>query len=129
MYCDRHGRPDANGDYELVNGTVCLRDGRSTSFSLMFMDGAARATVLTDSERSLATAKAMRDHLLRYAYLPNPPPFTAHDEAVAIDAAAKEKTARAAFVARMTADTKAAQAMRDAAYEARKMAIANGWKQ
>lgn len=38
MFCDSRGRPDPNGDYELINGKLCLRDGRSITFPMMFRD-------------------------------------------------------------------------------------------
>jgi hypothetical protein len=41
MYCDANGRPDPNGDYELINGSVCVRDGRGIVFNRMFMDSAS----------------------------------------------------------------------------------------
>ena len=41
MYCDANGQPDPNGDFQLINGNVCIRDGRRVSFDLMFRDAAS----------------------------------------------------------------------------------------
>ena len=43
MYCDANGQPDPNGDFQLINGNVCIRDGRRVSFDLMFRDTASTA--------------------------------------------------------------------------------------
>lgn len=40
MFYDDAGRPDPNGDYQKINGNLCLRDGRQIGWSIFMMDGA-----------------------------------------------------------------------------------------
>lgn len=44
MYYDSHGRPDPNGDFEMVNGKQVLRDGRSIRFNVSLIDGKPAAS-------------------------------------------------------------------------------------
>ena len=41
MFCDANGRPNPDGDYQLINGNMILRDGRSARLNIMLMDGQA----------------------------------------------------------------------------------------
>jgi hypothetical protein len=52
MFCDITGKPDPNGDYELVNGSLVVRDGRSVRFDRLLMDSAAGARTFRDAPPS-----------------------------------------------------------------------------
>ena len=41
MYCDANGIACEDGDYELISGHVCLRDGRTIRFNPMMRDATA----------------------------------------------------------------------------------------
>jgi PBP1b-binding outer membrane lipoprotein LpoB len=41
MFCDHTGRPTDDGDYELRDGQIILRNGRTIGARMMFMDGAS----------------------------------------------------------------------------------------
>jgi hypothetical protein len=128
MYCDRYGKPDPNGDYQLIEGKLCVRDGRRVSFDVMFMDALGKRTILTDSERAAAVAKAVRDHALRNGYTNTPLPFTAADEARAINAAERDKAAHTRFLDRVAAETASAKRVRDAAHAAHKEQLSTAWQ-
>ena len=68
MYCDANGRPDQDGDFELINGKPILRDGRRIRIgSTVFRDGALHPTgFLTLDEQSFADS-AEGQHLVAYA--------------------------------------------------------------
>lgn len=98
-FCDANGRPDPYGDYQLINGKVCLRPGGRIGFDLAFMDAtpATGAVFLTDAEpvvdaaeRTVAVARAKMIHNLSHAHLgDSAPKFTAEDEARAISDTAR----------------------------------------
>lgn len=58
MYCDASGRPDPNGDYEIINGKKVLRDGRYARFDLAFRDSAPdRSVFLHDAPTQITDAQ------------------------------------------------------------------------
>jgi cytochrome c553 len=145
MYCDANGRPDPNGDYEMINGKKVLRDGRSASFGLNFRDGAPskssvflrdNPTMFTDAERQLfdsdegrsIIAYARHCHRLSTGHLGDrAPEFTDAQAAAAIKQTIAQREGSARKIAQMTAD---ADALEQQAAQARKDMIArmNGWR-
>lgn len=51
MYCDARGHADPNGDFELINGQVCVRDGRGVGTSRFFMDKSADPKTIDEALR------------------------------------------------------------------------------
>jgi hypothetical protein len=53
MFYDDQGKPDPNGDFQMIDGKMIVRDGRGVRFSIMMRDSAARigdgAAMLRDS--------------------------------------------------------------------------------
>lgn len=42
MFCDAEGRPDPNGDFQMVDGKMIVRDGRTVRMPIMMRDSATR---------------------------------------------------------------------------------------
>ena len=116
MYCDANGRPDPNGDYQLINGKKILRDGRAVRFDALLMrDSAAPSQVFlkdasthfTDAERQLADSdegrlivtRAKGAHYRKHAYLGDrAPAFTDAQAAAAIRLEAGQKQSTQAIL-------------------------------
>lgn len=134
MHCDRHGHPDANGDYQMVDGKIVLRDGRRAHFDITMMDNAPRtatffrdATMFTDAERQMfdsdegksIIAHAKMCHRLSNGYLGDrAPEFTDAQAASAIKKHVAQSEAGVRAIAQMTAsadelEQHAAQARKD----------------
>lgn len=103
MRCDRHGNPDKDGGFDLIDGKVVLRHGTRLGVDLLFRDsGTPTGThFLTDAERAfadsaaghLAVAKVRAEHARQHRYLGDAaPPFT---DAMAAAAARSAMTAKA----------------------------------
>jgi len=103
MRCDRHGNPDPNGGFDLIDGKVILRSGTAIRYDIMARDAAAprSSLFLTDAERAfadsaaghLAVAKVRAEHARQHRYLGDAaPPFT---DAMAAAAARSAMTAKA----------------------------------
>lgn len=112
MRCDRHGNPDPNGEFDLKDGKVILRNGTTIRYDIMARDTAAPhaslfltdTTKLTDAERAfadsaaghLAVAKVRAEHARQHRYLGDSAPlFT---EGMAAAAARSAMTAKAPVV-------------------------------
>lgn len=75
MYYDQNGRPDPDGDCEMKDGKLILRNGRHLRFSLAHMrDGAPTGhavylqditTSFSDTERTFADSDAGREAIAR----------------------------------------------------------------
>ncbi len=114
-YCDQHGNPDPNGDFERTSdGAITLRNGRMVSFALAFMDSAHRhpgkgnpMLQLTDAQQcevSVATARARMMHDQAQASKPE------RDRTPWTDAMGKQAAADAAALISAKAVRDAAQA-------------------
>lgn len=67
MYFDANGRPNPNGDYELIDGKQVLRDGRRVRFDLLhILDSAKLPRILFQDAQadSHAWAREIRDAAL-----------------------------------------------------------------
>jgi len=135
MYCDANGRPDPNGDFELIRGKVCLRDGRPARFSIAdFRDGAPRSSVyLTDGSVLVADAQiaTFRDSAQGKEFLallrsspnssrPDAKALTADEEAAAI-----RRHLGGSRPQTVDADIAAARTREEAAYQAQDP---NAWR-
>lgn len=132
MYCDATGRPDPNGQYQLVDGKVLLRPGGYTSFDVALMDAAPRGNrvfltdaAFTDAERTFADsaegqyviAKAKSDHRLRTAYLGDRAPAWTDAMAMGvIRAASSQKIGTQNFLDQCAADEVRLKIEADVAY-------------
>lgn len=127
MYCDAQGRPDPNGNYQLIDGKLVLRRG-AVSFDITLIDSASPGATLTEAEKSYAIAAAKEKHDLRHRYLPasERPAFSAEQETAVIAAAKARKVA-----AQQTPNTVEVAQLRSVATAqraARKYVAANAWR-
>jgi len=147
MYCDANGHPDPNGDYQMMDGKMVLRDGRRAHFSIgMFRDGAPASTVfirdgavmLNDAERVFAdsgegqsvVARAKHAHYLRTAYLGDrAPEFTDQQAVAAIRTAVADRARQQQFLDQCKANEAQAKAACDAAYEQMKRDLSTRYTQ
>lgn len=62
MFYDAAGRPSPDGDYELINGKLCIRDGRKIHFDVMLWDSAPSRPpqMIDDSARAAMLAATGR---------------------------------------------------------------------
>lgn len=121
MYCDRHGRPDPNGQFQMKDGKVILREGGRVSFDLSFYDSAPPSSsvflqdtpvTFNDAERQLfdsaegqsIIAYAKSKHRMGTAYLGDrAPEFTDAQAAAAIKAHVAQSERGRQYLAQMTA--------------------------
>jgi hypothetical protein len=134
MYCDRHGRPDPNGDFQLINGKLIIRDGRYVASESMFMmdNKGSSATSLTDAERNYVATRAKAKHDQRYAYLAPDlrPSFSAEqrDEAIQAAAAAKKASAQHQQALSSSSEMERVRSEAQGGRVARKHLLANAWR-
>jgi hypothetical protein len=73
MYCDEHGKPHPDGDFQMMDGKMVLREGRSIRFSMALLDTARQAPTVfmhdaatfTDAERTFADSAEGRAVIAR----------------------------------------------------------------
>ncbi|WP_341632085.1 hypothetical protein [Sphingomonas agri] len=141
MYCDVRGRPDPNGQYEIIDGKVSLRNGGHMGFELALMDSAlfaqggasayatdAARLLLTDAEQDMIVARSRENHRLSHAYMASPPAFTDQDAATALNAAARQKAAYRASIVAAEASMPGLKAKCEAAYQASKEALRTAYR-
>lgn len=62
-YCDHLGRPDPNGDYEIIGGKILLRDGRHIGLNvMMFLDASGGIAPAVDGDRVARDLAYARQH-------------------------------------------------------------------
>ncbi len=142
MYCDANGRPDPNGDYQMIDGKMLLRDGRCIRFSVNMMDGKPAAssanqvflrdtspvpTMFNDAENRLfmsdegrvLVARARATHERKHAYMgDSAPAFTDAQAAQVIRQATAQKARAQSFADNIEAASDQAKAVFDAAQAA-----------
>lgn len=63
MFYDRHGQPDPNGDFQMIDGKQVLRDGRAIRPRVLMMDSASTPAAMADAayEKSIHDLNAWRN--------------------------------------------------------------------
>lgn len=131
QYVDANGRPDPNGDFELIGGKQILRDGRSVSSVMLMRDSAVTTGTVTicDAQCGMIVAKARAEHQLRTAYMGDgAPEFTDAMAQAAVDRATAAAARSAGFIQQYTADAALIAADTEAVRAARANRYHNGWR-
>jgi hypothetical protein len=98
-YVNDQGQPDPNGNWELIDGKQILRDGYRTTFSLMMMDSAPAAPMITDAAiAAFRASPAGQEFLARERYKRRL--STPRDQAFTWDAAQEPALIAAALTAK-----------------------------